>query len=486
MKLLYNSILCSMVAGTIGFNAAAQQQLPNYNFEGEWVDCVPWTFYQDDVNMGKQSTYVNGTNPANWNISNVCGMVSLAGEKPFAMGATKVGEKVEGYNSASAVKLTNNPNPFMATQIVPGYLTLGTPWSTAHPTFAGGIQIKNSDGGAFGGIEFTQRPSGIEFMYKRSRGVQEEGKTDPTIKPEEKTTVVAYLWKGHWTQKDVPAIIYMTGEDCPVKVDMIDRDRCILGIDTPEGSEVTKSDDAELIAVINAEITEDASEWTKFSAKFDYKSDATPEMINVVIAAGDYFGGAEVVGKDNSIVVDDVRLLYDNYSYPGYLNVTMNMGQGDMPVATDQAATIKITPKADGKCDFLLPNLALDGLGTIGDIALNDVTMTTNDGVTTYSGTQKGMQLLGGAIVADVTLNGTIDANGNVNMKIDVIWTNGGNAPINVSFTSVKAGIGSINADNNAPVEYYNIQGIRVSEDNLTPGLYIKRQGNIVKKVIVK
>lgn len=469
MKLLYNSILCSMVAGTIGFNAAAQQQLPNANFEGEWVDCVPWTT--------DNNTKAKGTNPSDWCISNVIGIGGL--------GSTQVGNKVEGYNSSSAVELKNTNNPIMTTQIVPGYMTLGTPWSTS-------VMGTENDGGSFGGIKFDKRPSAIEFMYKRTRAQQDPNaeKPDETIKPGEKTTIVAYLWKGHWTQKNVPGNIAIYGN--PKAADMVDRDRCVLGMDMTglKGGEVTKSDDAELIAVINAEITEDASEWTKFSAKFDYKSDATPEMINVVIAAGDYFGGAAVVGKDNSIVVDDVRLLYDNYSYPGYLNVTMNMGQGDTPVATDQAATIKITPKADDKCDFVLPNLTIDMGGTpmaLGDIALNDVAMTTAaDGVTTYSGTQKGMQLLGGAIVADVTLNGTVDANGNVNMKIDVIWTNGGNAPINVSFTSVKAGIGSINADNNAPVEYYNIQGIRVSEDNLTPGLYIKRQGNIVKKVIVK
>ena len=102
----------------------------------------------------------------------------------------------------------------------------------------------------------------------------------------------------------------MAGE--PVCADMTDRDRCILGMDMTgcQGGEVSKSDDAELIAVINAEITEDASEWTKFSATFDYKSDATPEMINIIIAAGDYFGGASVVGKDNSITVDDVKLIY--------------------------------------------------------------------------------------------------------------------------------------------------------------------------------
>ena len=49
------------------------------------------------------------------------------------------------------------------------------------------------------------------------------------------------------------------------------------------------------------------------------------------------------------------------------------------------------------------------------------------------------------------------------------------------------AGIESVGVDNaDAPVEYFNIQGMQVSADNLTPGLYIKRQGTETTKVLVK
>lgn len=44
------------------------------------------------------------------------------------------------------------------------------------------------------------------------------------------------------------------------------------------------------------------------------------------------------------------------------------------------------------------------------------------------------------------------------------------------------AGISGIAADINAPVEYYNLQGVRV--DNPDNGLYIRRQGNTATKVI--
>ncbi len=43
----------------------------------------------------------------------------------------------------------------------------------------------------------------------------------------------------------------------------------------------------------------------------------------------------------------------------------------------------------------------------------------------------------------------------------------------------------AVEADENAPVEYYNINGVRISEPTAA-GLYIKRQGNKATKVVVK
>jgi hypothetical protein len=60
---------------------------------------------------------------------------------------------------------------------------------------------------------------------------------------------------------------------------------------------------------------------------------------------------------------------------------------------------------------------------------------------------------------------------------------------IYASLTPIEGGINAIAADsanNNAPVEFFNINGMRVSAANLAPGLYIRRQGNEVSKVIIK
>ena len=56
---------------------------------------------------------------------------------------------------------------------------------------------------------------------------------------------------------------------------------------------------------------------------------------------------------------------------------------------------------------------------------------------------------------------------------------------VNTIEFAISTAINDINVDNvNAPVEYFNLQGIRV--ENPSKGLYIRRQGNKVEKVYVK
>lgn len=55
--------------------------------------------------------------------------------------------------------------------------------------------------------------------------------------------------------------------------------------------------------------------------------------------------------------------------------------------------------------------------------------------------------------------------------------------PITIGDTS---GISDIGADVNAKVEYFNLRGLRVDAADLVPGIYIRRQGSKVSKVIVK
>ena len=40
--------------------------------------------------------------------------------------------------------------------------------------------------------------------------------------------------------------------------------------------------------------------------------------------------------------------------------------------------------------------------------------------------------------------------------------------------------------DANAPVEYFNLQGVKVGADNLTHGIYVRRQGRSVSKIVIR
>lgn len=262
------------VAGTAG-----AQQLPNGSFdEGDWVDCVPWT--------SAKNTTKYGTQPKSWKISNVSGLSSGAG-------STIVGKDAEG-RSGKAVCVYNCPNSYsMKGAIVPGYVTLGTPWNTAT------LSETNKDGGTFGGISFTNKPDALRFYYKRS-----------VTGTNTRSSVVAYLWNGTTTQKSVPGNIYSPG--LAKKVPMTDRDINILNMpkDGHQGGSVT--DKHKLIAKIESYTTEQPTEWTEWTIPFDYVAEnigETPEKINVIFAASDYFNSSNVT-NGVSMSIDDVELVY--------------------------------------------------------------------------------------------------------------------------------------------------------------------------------
>lgn len=53
-------------------------------------------------------------------------------------------------------------------------------------------------------------------------------------------------------------------------------------------------------------------------------------------------------------------------------------------------------------------------------------------------------------------------------------------------YVDVSTGISDVAAGNDAEVEYYTIDGVRVSSENLAPGLYVRRQGGRSSKVLVR
>ena len=242
------------------------------DFEEEWVKCIPW-----DSNNNKNAV---GNTPTGWCVSNVYTTV-----KKFTIASRMdINEDESDY----AVKLTNTS--YMG-QNIPAYMTLGTSWATAKGY--GG----NADGGSFGGKTFTNRPDAISFDYMRDNS-----------KGDENATVVAYLWKGTYTQEKVPGNTVIVGN--PTLCKMTDRDRNILGMPTDQGGEVTKTSDAECIATINHAITKSTNgEWETLTIPFEYKTNSTPEKINIIFAATDYFDRSKIV-SGNYLCVDNVKYVY--------------------------------------------------------------------------------------------------------------------------------------------------------------------------------
>ncbi|MCC8037543.1 MAG: calycin-like domain-containing protein [Bacteroidales bacterium] len=286
MKKIFTLALSALLA-LPSLYADNDGQLPNYDFEGDWETCYPHNAsgYQKAV----------GENPKSWCISNVAGVsksIALKGQ-----GATKFGEKTTGYNSSSAV-LVYNGTAGIGTFVrkVPGYFTLGTTWNTAE-----GFDETTHDGGTFGGLSFTNRPDAISFYYQRTL-------VDDSS---EAATMVVYLWKGSWTQINVPGDITTSTATTSGTMTIVNRDRAVLDKmdESALGGTTTKSDDAELIASKEYLIEGAASDWTNCVQEIDYATTSTPEMINVIFAANNYFDRA-LATPDNKLAIDDVKLLY--------------------------------------------------------------------------------------------------------------------------------------------------------------------------------
>lgn len=490
MKKIYTLIAAALAcAGT-----AAAQQLPNNigSFDGTWEDCYP---NAGDTKVGQQ--------PIGWGASNVYQMMS------FEL-VTQGDDRTSTQKTAHAVHMTNTfcGIPGIAGATAPAYITLGDAWNYGDykdlnkPTDA-------SDGGSYGGADFTYRPDAISLWVKRSHATSASA---GNVNANEKATVLVYSWKGSTTSK-VGIGLDMTNSGGNV-IDMTNRDKDVLGMIT-EG--VTKSEDFELISKSENYIEGNIDTWTQKVFPIEYLSESTPEKLNIVIACSDYFNRPSL-GVNNTLDVDDVALVYystlskltiggseialtaDTYEYTatgtlpastdevvattkskfaeakvtldtenskviitvtnqggadldgktshtytitypaataepkqysGYLNISL----GEVPMP-EESATIEITDNGNGTCTFKLPNFSFQGQ-PVGDIVVEDVTMTEADGTTTYNGYVEGMQLKDGNIVADVTLNGTITADDVVDFTINVVWNNGGvDVPIDVTFTT--------------------------------------------------
>lgn len=464
------SATCAMMLASAGMMANAQQeqtQLPNFGFE-DWEACEGQADNAGSSYAMSGSYNVRpGSEPLNWNGSSVNQMGQ---------------EKILVSNIDGAVQLQNlfvglAWGSFKIGSTAPGYLTLGTPWVYAE------TNVKNCDGGTFGGVDFKSKPDAIKGQFKR---------TDTN---DENSYIIAYLWNGDFSSK-IGSVDLKTSED------KYNVDRAILGKVTPnEGS------NGQLVASCEHTFKSTNDSWQEIEVPLTYVEGAgDPTMMNVIISAGDYWTRGNL--KENTtLLVDDVEFVYYsrlasislngesvtlekgkyNYTvekplnfseenvvytlegegqtakadvsvdtenalvtvtvsneygadsdgesfhtytfqflkpvieeYDGYLNVEM-LGS---TVVENTQSKIEIQDYQNGYCTFLLPNLIItigDSTLPLGDIRIDNVEIETVEGGNSYTGTVEDMALLDGAIHAKVKLDGTIIGS-EVKMDVDVIW----------------------------------------------------------------
>lgn len=281
--LLSGALLLSISAFT-----ANVQQIPvsNLDFTSWKGTCGTSTWTSTMYPKGGDFTRP-GDEPSEWNGSSVASF-----GQPM-----KTVSKVK--NSDTEVKIENaeiNLSFFGVHQVIPGYLTLGTPW-----VFVGGTGIGNAnsyapygDGGSYGGLSFNYKPDAINVKYKKTNS----GET---------SHIIAYLWSGEFVSK-VPTSYDIDGNKYTYGRELSNVDRVVLGRQTDN---VTKK--GTLIASVDYSIAAETTDWKDEVIELKYQDgvDKTTkvENVNIIFAASDYWTRANLKGK-TSLTIDNTSFVY--------------------------------------------------------------------------------------------------------------------------------------------------------------------------------
>lgn len=469
--LLSGALLLSISAFT-----ANAQQLPNVGFDS-WKTCGTSRSISKD---GKKVDVARpGVEPSEWNGSNVN---QMGQEKPDLV--TKV------VDNSNVVQVKNiyvgvNLGLIKIGSTAPGFINLGTPWVYASTT------ISDCDGGVFGGISFDKKPDAIKGKYKRTDSNSEDshiiaylwngtytskiGNVAQTVTEEQNNVDRVVLGKATGSasgklvascdkafsstaNKDWETIVvpldYVANAGNPTMMNVIISAGDYWNRGNLKENTTLLVDDVDFVyystltsLTVGGETIALQDGVYNYNLKTDMPSVSKEDVVAVCKSQ---FANADVtidnVNKQIKIVVTNqggkdtdgatshtYTLQYPvKTTYHGYLNVKMGYGY----LAGNDAHDINITDYNDGTCDFVLPNLTV--LMPLGDIEIKNMNVTTDaSGLKTYSGVENNKKLMGGDIIANVKVNGTIDAKGTVNMDVDVVWLYGENEiPIKVKFTS--------------------------------------------------
>lgn len=542
MKKIYTSLFAATaVALTVG-----AQQLPNNGFEEAWIECVPWT--------SKNNTTAEGTTPTSWMVSNTIG---TGGKLPVgnttiaenvagynSVGAVKVENKeinllfvtktIPGYfglgtpwatSTSTGKNMAGGEFGGIAFAFRPDalqfmYQSTGSDQPTVLAYTWNGKFVQEA---VSGNIVVSGKPKKID-MVDRDRNVIGMEDAPQGGEVTEKGTLVALInqrlkatttqWtKGEleftYSSETAPAkinVVFAAGDyftTSPAKDNTLTVDDVKLiyysrlkslkvnGVDVPEFAPDTYEYNVDAAMPADASAIAAECMGNSGSAKAEVALDAANNKATVTVTNSNV-GGTDVDGEESHVYTLNFKPAQQEENiliYNGILKIEMD---GEDISNGGIESPLQLIPNADyTECNLLLPEKALgDGFG---DIKVDNVKMTKNGGITDFNGFVKGLTLMGGVIVADAVVTGTCDAEGNIDLLIDVTWDNEGTpTPIKVTFNGKgkpipTSAVEAIESDDvNAPAEYFTIQGYKVNGNNLANGFYIVRKGNKVSKIYVK
>lgn len=169
--------------------------------------------------------------------------------------------------------------------------------------------------------------------------------------------------------------------------------------------------------------------------------------------------------------------------YTGDLTVTVSF-LGTKDTQTTKGSVVSVNKQEDGKYTITLKNFKYGSIIDLGDIELDEVDATTENGVTTLTAEREGKKI--GSYTVDINLKGE-ESNGKFTAKIEIPKVKGLiGLKISATFdgTDNSTGISNLPVNNdNEKEEIFNLQGQRISEAKPGQVVIVKKGGKAVKVV---
>lgn len=170
-------------------------------------------------------------------------------------------------------------------------------------------------------------------------------------------------------------------------------------------------------------------------------------------------------------------------TYTGDLYISLFEPIGDETEKDETPRSVNIVADGENTVTFSLYDFAFMGM-PLGDIVLEKIPVSETPEKSVVFGDKEpvflSFQPAGIEATAKINSGTSMVSGNNLSADIDVVWTNGGDAPIYVRFVGTRpsdpTGIGSIATTTDARTGIYTLSGIRVSAGStkgLPKGIYV-------------